>query len=131
MYGRNAEDLIIEVPRGTIIFDKDKKEVLADLDQLGSQALLAKGGKGGMGNAKFATSVHQAPRFAELGEPGEEEKSWQRFLDEWTTVEEALPEDLTELLAKAAYRLAHTYGVPGPGSDADLELGVAAAERFI
>ena len=72
MHGKNAEPLVLEVPKGTIIFNADKSEVLADLDKSESKALIAKGGKGGLGNARFASSTHQAPKFAESGEPGEE-----------------------------------------------------------
>lgn len=72
MHGKNAETLYINVPPGTIIFTKDKTEQLADLDEIGNQITIAKGGKGGMGNARFVSSIHQAPRFAEVGEPGEE-----------------------------------------------------------
>lgn len=71
MYGKNAEDLTLEVPQGTVIFNEDKSEVLADLNKEGEQIVIAKGGKGGMGNAMFVSSTHQAPRFAENGEPGE------------------------------------------------------------
>lgn len=72
MHGKNAEDLIIEVPMGTIVFNEDKSQQLADLSKEGAQTNLAKGGKGGLGNARFVSSTHQAPRFAETGEPGEE-----------------------------------------------------------
>ncbi|NIA02267.1 MAG: GTPase ObgE [Nitrospirae bacterium] len=72
MHGKNAEDLILEVPKGTIILNEDKSEMLADLNKEGEQYLVTKGGKGGLGNARFASSIHQAPRFAENGEPGEE-----------------------------------------------------------
>jgi len=72
MHGKNAEALVLEVPKGTIIFNKDKSQVIADLDKEGNQATVARGGKGGLGNARFASSTHQAPRFAETGEPGEE-----------------------------------------------------------
>jgi GTP-binding protein len=72
MHGKNAETLVIEVPRGTIIFNSDKTEKIADLDLKDSSYVIAKGGKGGLGNARFATSTNQIPRFAESGEPGEE-----------------------------------------------------------
>lgn len=72
MHGKNAEDLVVEVPAGTIIFNEDKSEQLADLAKEGDQTCVVKGGKGGMGNARFTSSIHQAPRFAETGEPGEE-----------------------------------------------------------
>ncbi|HPJ80573.1 MAG TPA: GTPase ObgE [Candidatus Portnoybacteria bacterium] len=71
MTGKTAEDYIIEVPVGTIISNADKSEILADLQKIGEQVQIAKGGKGGMGNAHFVSSVHQAPKFAEYGEPGE------------------------------------------------------------
>ena len=74
MHGKNAEHLIIEVPKGTIILTKDKSELIADLNKEGEQIIIAEGGIGGMGNARFATSTHQAPRFAEKGEPGEEKE---------------------------------------------------------
>jgi len=72
MFGKNGKDLIIEVPPGTIVFNIEKSEQLADLSKLGEQIVIAKGGTGGMGNARFTSSTHQAPRFAEKGEPGEE-----------------------------------------------------------
>ena len=74
MHGKNAEPLMLEVPKGTIIFNEDKSEQLADLNKAGQEFLCAKGGKGGLGNARFMSSTHQAPRFAEDGEPGEEQK---------------------------------------------------------
>lgn len=74
MHGKSAEDLIIEVPLGTMIFTKEKKELLVDLSEKNSQAIVAKGGIGGLGNARFVTSVRQIPRFAEFGEPGEEKE---------------------------------------------------------
>lgn len=70
-YGRNAEHCIIKVPAGTLVRDADTNEVLADLVHEGDEAVVAKGGRGGRGNAKFATSANRAPTFAELGEPGE------------------------------------------------------------
>ena len=71
MTGACAEHLIIKVPRGTIVFDENRN-IIADLKKDGDKIQLVKGGKGGLGNARFKTSTHQAPRFAEIGEPGEE-----------------------------------------------------------
>lgn len=70
MHGKNAEDLIIEVPPGTIIFNEDKSQILADLNS-GEEITVAHGGIGGHGNARFVSSTNQAPKFAEMGEPGE------------------------------------------------------------
>ncbi len=72
MYGKRGENLEIEVPIGTIIFNSDKSKILADLSKEGDKIIIAKGGKGGMGNLHFVSSIRQAPRFAENGEPGEE-----------------------------------------------------------
>lgn len=70
-HGKNGQDLEVPVPVGTMVIGKDGA-VLADLTQDGQQAVIAAGGKGGYGNAHFVSSVRQAPRVAELGEPGEE-----------------------------------------------------------
>jgi len=70
-YGKNAPQCIIKVPAGTLVKDAETGEVLADLVKEGDEAIVAKGGRGGRGNAKFATSANRAPTFAELGEPGE------------------------------------------------------------
>lgn len=72
MHGKNGEDLIIPVPVGTIVRDTDTGEAIADLDCDGAESVVARGGRGGLGNANFVSSVRQAPRFAQPGEPGEE-----------------------------------------------------------
>lgn len=72
MHGKNGDPLIIEVPPGTIVLNEDKSQSFADLNKPGEQIAIAKGGQGGLGNQRFKSSTHQAPRFAETGEPGEE-----------------------------------------------------------
>lgn len=71
-YGRNAEDLLITVPLGTIVKDEETGQVMADLSRDGQRAIVAKGGRGGRGNWHFRTSANRTPTFAERGEPGEE-----------------------------------------------------------
>jgi GTP-binding protein len=71
-FGKDARDLIIEVPLGTLIKDVQSEIVLKDLKNIGESIIIAAGGKGGRGNALFATSIHQTPRHAEKGIPGEE-----------------------------------------------------------
>ena len=70
-HGRSAPDLIVRVPVGTVATD-EKGLVVADVAEDGARAIIAKGGKGGFGNAHFISSVRQAPRIVEKGEPGEE-----------------------------------------------------------
>ncbi len=75
--GRKAEDLIIKVPRGTVIREKESGTVMADMST-DESFIAAKGGKGGWGNSHFATSTRQTPRFAKGGAPGEE---WEVVLE--------------------------------------------------
>ena len=72
MHGKNAVDMLLKVPLGTVATDVDTGQVLADLTRHGQRAVIARGGQGGKGNAHFASSVQQAPKFAENGEPGEQ-----------------------------------------------------------
>jgi len=71
-YGAKGEDLILRVPVGTVISDKATGDSYADLSHHGDRALLAKGGKGGLGNIHFKSSINRAPRQCTKGEPGEE-----------------------------------------------------------
>lgn len=71
MHGRNGEDIVVEVPVGTIVRD-EAGDMLADLNVVGERHILARGGQGGLGNAHFKSSTNQAPRYAQPGEPGEE-----------------------------------------------------------
>ena len=70
--GRTGEDTIVIVPVGTAVYDRDSGEMVADLVAEGQEVIVAAGGRGGRGNAAFKSSVNQAPRLAERGEPGEE-----------------------------------------------------------
>lgn len=71
MYGKGGEDIIIDVPLGTMVYDNDTNDLLADMVHQDQLVLIAKGGKGGRGNTHFATSAVRAPTYAEKGEPGE------------------------------------------------------------
>ncbi len=68
--GRDGADVILRVPPGTVATDAETGETIADLVASGQRAVIAQGGRGGRGNLHFTTSVRQAPKFAELGEPG-------------------------------------------------------------
>ncbi|WP_286229265.1 GTPase ObgE [Neobacillus mesonae] len=71
-HGRNAKDMVVKVPPGTVVMDAETKVVIADLVEHGQQAVIAKGGRGGRGNSRFATPANPAPEIAENGEPGQE-----------------------------------------------------------
>ena len=71
-HGRNAKDMIVKVPPGTIVADANTKEVIADLTEHGQQAVIARGGRGGRGNSRFASPSNPAPELSENGEPGQE-----------------------------------------------------------
>ncbi|MEO1252335.1 MAG: GTPase ObgE [Pseudomonadota bacterium] len=77
--GADADDLVIKVPVGTQIFEEDEETLVADLDEPGERVLLAKGGNGGFGNARFKSSTNQAPRRANPGQPGEQRTLWLRL----------------------------------------------------
>lgn len=74
MYGRGGEDLRIGVPVGTVIRDAATEKILADFTEDKQEVIIARGGKGGLGNMHFANAVRQAPRFAHAGIPGEEKE---------------------------------------------------------
>jgi len=69
-HGKSGESVEVSVPVGTLVFDEDTGEMLADLADAGQRVEVARGGKGGRGNSRFASSTNRAPRFAEKGEPG-------------------------------------------------------------
>lgn len=70
--GKKGQDLTVALPPGTLVYHAETGELLVDLDTLGKTFVIAKGGKGGRGNARFATATHQTPREAEPGEPAVE-----------------------------------------------------------
>jgi GTPase len=70
--GREGEDVLLKVPVGTIVYDADTGEKIYDFSRADERVVIARGGRGGRGNARFATSTHQAPREHEEGRPGEE-----------------------------------------------------------
>jgi GTP-binding protein len=71
-FGRGGDDLVIEVPRGTIVRDRDRGHVLRDLKSAGDELIVGRGGRGGHGNTHFKSSTNRAPRQCERGHPGEE-----------------------------------------------------------
>lgn len=71
MHGADADDLVIRVPVGTCVYDDDTGNIIADLTKDDQRAVIAKGGRGGRGNARFASSRNPAPKICENGEPGE------------------------------------------------------------
>jgi GTP-binding protein len=72
--GVSGDDMVLQVPVGTLVYDEDGASLLADLRKPGQRVLVARGGKGGRGNQHFAKPWHQAPREKEEGEPGEERR---------------------------------------------------------
>jgi len=69
-HGRSADDLVVPVPVGTSVFDAETGELLHDFSKVGERVLIAPGGRGGLGNAQFATSTNRAPRYHQEGKPG-------------------------------------------------------------
>ncbi len=85
MHGAKGEDVVLMVPCGTIMRDADTHEEIADLLEPGQRVMVARGGRGGLGNVHFATSTHQTPKEAQKGEPGQER---------WMTLELRLIADI-------------------------------------
>ncbi|MCS6922205.1 MAG: GTPase ObgE, partial [Elioraea sp.] len=79
MTGRNGNDLVLKVPVGTEILAEDRATLIADLDRPGARVVVARGGRGGFGNAHYKSSTNRAPRRADPGEPGEERWVWLRL----------------------------------------------------
>ena len=71
-HGANGDDIVLKVPAGTQVYEEDGETLLADLTDVGQRAVVARGGKGGFGNAHFKSSTNRAPRHANPGQPGEE-----------------------------------------------------------
>jgi GTPase len=72
MHGKAGEDLVIKVPPGTVVRDAATGELVADVVEIGTPIMIARGGRGGLGNSHFATSTQRTPEFAQKGDPGEE-----------------------------------------------------------
>jgi GTP-binding protein len=77
--GAGGRDIVLKLPVGTQIFEDDKETLIADLSRLGQRVMLARGGNGGFGNARFKSSTNQAPRRANPGQPPEERWIWLRL----------------------------------------------------
>ncbi len=73
-HGRNAEDMVVKVPPGTVVTDNETGAVIADLVEHGQTAVIARGGRGGRGNTRFVSSTNPAPELSEMGEPGIEKE---------------------------------------------------------
>jgi len=73
-HGKAGDDLFLAVPPGTAVIDLSTGGLVADLVAVGQEVMIAKGGRGGLGNVHFATATHQAPKHAQMGEPGEEKE---------------------------------------------------------
>lgn len=71
-FGKSGENLVLQVPPGTLVYDDDTGELLGDLTEPGQTLIACKGGRGGRGNSRFASSTNKAPRIAEKGEPSTE-----------------------------------------------------------
>jgi GTP-binding protein len=72
MHGRSGDDLVLRVPVGTVVRDAETGRFIGDLTVNGQELVVARGGRGGRGNARFATMINKAPKMAEKGEPGQE-----------------------------------------------------------
>ncbi|HVM71536.1 MAG TPA: GTPase ObgE, partial [Anaerolineales bacterium] len=73
-FGKSADNLVVAVPPGTLVYDVSTGNLLGDLTAAGQQLVVCKGGRGGRGNPHFKSSINQVPRTAENGEPGEEKR---------------------------------------------------------
>jgi GTP-binding protein len=78
-HGANGDDVVLKVPLGTQVFEEDKETPIADFTEIGQRVVLAEGGNGGFGNARFKTSTNRAPTHANPGAPGEERWLWLRL----------------------------------------------------